>query len=70
MTLERRAAGASHPVRAMHAVHAVCAVCAVCAARRMERPVDQAGSRSLKRCSLPVSVRGSVARNSIARGYL
>src|SRR6185503_3698896 len=28
------------------------------------------GALSLKRCSLPVSVRGSVSTNSIARGYL
>jgi uncharacterized protein (TIGR02118 family) len=30
----------------------------------------RAHPRSLKRCSLPVSVRGNVVRNSIARGYL
>ena len=28
------------------------------------------GVFSLKRCSLPVSVRGSLSRNSISRGYL
>ena len=30
----------------------------------------EAATRSLKRCSLPVSVRGSAVQNSIARGYL
>ena len=31
---------------------------------------DAASCRSRKRCSLPVSVRGSASRNSMARGYL
>src|SRR4029079_3871535 len=42
---------------------------------RQEEPELHRGAqlpawRSLKRCSLPVSVRGSCSRNSMGRGYL